>query len=221
MRTFKRRTRYLHKLQYQICKEAKNPQDKKSRWGIRAFGRRNVEPHEHWGSKLWRKKFFYRIKKNRQAVFKGIANLQSGYIEDCRYHPCKITNIESNPDWGHLDVDCESLISRKPNSCSYFHCGIIPLTEKEAFERRDFAINYGMIPYHYQYIVDPTDIVNEILIQHIRCGMYMDSVWKFNENGGTVEITPEGELWLKNKFNIDYSLLTPLSEKEMNDLRNT
>jgi hypothetical protein len=220
MRSLKRRTRYLHKLQYRICLDSENPQGKKSRWGVRRFGKQNVSSWEPWGSKLWRKKFYYQCKKDWKAVEAGVKDLQSGYIEDCRYHPCRITNINPDPKYGRLDVNCESLISGKSNSCSYFHCGIVSLTEEEAFARRDFAVKYGMTPYQYEYVVDASGVDREELIMKIRWDKGMDLIWEFNKNGGSIPITDEGRAWMNAKFGVDYDALEPMTEEEMMTVRN-
>jgi hypothetical protein len=54
MRSWKRRTRHLHKLRYQEGLNASNPNDKLSKWGVKRFGKKNVYPYQMWGSKIWR-----------------------------------------------------------------------------------------------------------------------------------------------------------------------
>ncbi len=53
-------------------------------------------------------------------------------VEDCRYHPCIVTE---NTEDG--DIEVLSFASLKLSFCSLFHCGVTKLTPKELNERID------------------------------------------------------------------------------------
>jgi hypothetical protein len=73
------------------------------------------------------------------------------YVIDCRWHPCKVIDFGWHPqDLYGASVDVESLVDTKLSSCSFFHCGIDLVTEKRAFEMRDYFKERG----EYRYLID-------------------------------------------------------------------
>lgn len=69
------------------------------------------------------------------------------YVEDCRYHPCVVTQ----QDRWDAGFRCESLVNGKPNGCSIFHCGPVPLSRAEAYERAAVMKEQGMEAYLRRY----------------------------------------------------------------------
>lgn len=109
------------------------------------------------------KRYFNRMHKKLKV---------GGYVEDCRYHPCLITasNFPTN-DWHGADFDCVSLVNGRPNSCSVFHCGPVPLTEQEAKERAAFWNEHGVEAYLRRYI----GYTDEEIEEHRK----LDAIWHF------------------------------------------
>jgi hypothetical protein len=114
------------------------------------------------------------LKKNRRKEKRYLnhlcGKLKFGmYVEDCRYHPCIIT--EQN-HW-IKDFSCVSLLNNRPNGCSMYHCGPIPLTKAQAFERRDFMREHGWEAYLIKYI----GYTEESIIEWRK----MDAEWNFDK----------------------------------------
>ena len=70
------------------------------------------------------------------------------FVEDCRFHPCIITD----QCYQEYDFRCTSLVNGRPNYCSMSHCGPVPLSKAEAYERAEFLKAYGMEAYLRRYI---------------------------------------------------------------------
>ena len=114
------------------------------------------------------------LKKNRRKdkryLNHMLKKLHVGmYVEDCRYHPCIVT--EQNR-WD-ADFSCKSLLNDRPNSCSIYHCGPVPLTREQAFERRDFICEHGWEAYLIKYI----GFTEETIIEWRK----MDAIWNFDK----------------------------------------
>lgn len=138
------------------------------------------------------------------------------YFESCNWHPCRIESFRAWDTDG--DVEGPSLVNGKPNSCSLTHCGVQLFKEDEAFERRDFIVKYGMLPYQLKWVYRlPPDHPRDQVIRGVRGSLAMEEVWGFNKNQATPEITLDGKAWLKETFDVDYDSLTPLTEEEMKE----
>jgi hypothetical protein len=70
------------------------------------------------------------------------------YVIDCNNHPCRVTYFAWSPQdpWG-ASVDTVSLIDGRINGCSYFHCGIEPISGERAISMRDYAWERGIRDY--------------------------------------------------------------------------
>ena len=140
----------------------------------------------------------------------------SNYFESCNYHPCKIDKLRGWTTDG--DIEGTSLVNGRFSSCSLTHCGVTLMSEREAFERRDFILAHGMLPYEVQYIRKvPLNHPKDRLIKGIRGSITLDLQWGFNSKQQTSEITDAGKAWLLETYGVDYDTLTPLSEEEMNE----
>lgn len=157
-----------------------------------------------------------RNKQNRLKL-RAYANMQfarSMYIEDCRYHPCLVTQLDIEGT-SRLDFDCVSLVNNKPNSCSYYHCGILHLSEEDAFQRRDDMLLLGMLPYMIKYQVlgsirpefDRKEVVEKYCIESIE----MEQVWGFDESQEIPECTDAGACWLNENCGVDYLLIKEIT----------
>jgi len=158
----------------------------------------------------------YRYKIRYNIVSRMIRERAAGYdyFESCNWHPCKIERFRVWDSDG--DIEGPSLVNGNPNSCSLTHCGVVLYKEAEAFERRDFIVDYGMLPYQLKYVYQiPLDHPKEKIIQGLRGSLAMEEIWKFNERQRTPEITPKGKEWLEETYGIDYDSLTPLTQEEM------
>jgi len=205
MPSWKKKSRALEKAKMQIMINGDNPQNKKSRWALKRMDRDQIHWSHMWGSKLWRDERRRRNRKRQREITEAMRDFEKyPYIEDCRYHPCKVTKItveQGMTGYDSLDFECESLVNGSPNACSYFHCGTVHLDEKEAQERVAMINKLGMFPYQLKEIYqvkDASDAEN-ILAELIT----MESHWKFNENGPEV-MTEDGKIWLKEKYSVDY-----------------
>jgi len=49
--------------------------------------------------------------------------------EDCAFHPCRCTSVE---DEGESILGVSLLDGTGPRGCSWFHCGVVVLTQEEA-----------------------------------------------------------------------------------------
>lgn len=174
-------------------------------------GNRNYEP---WGLRLWRKRRLLHFNRSQKTIERGMRQFaKSMYVEDCRYHPCLVTQIDRDDYYGRLDIDVKSLVNGIESSCSYFHCGIVHLTEDEAHKRAEFIKAMGMLPYQMEYVYAiPPD--KDRVVLGIRSSLKMEQVWKFNAHQHTPEITDQGKAYLKSKYDVDFDTLTPLSDKE-------
>lgn len=205
MTSWKKRTRALEKAKLQIMVAAENPRNKKSRWALRRMNRNQVHWSHMWGSKLWRNEIQRRNRKREKEIAEALRYFDEyPFIEDCRYHPCKVTELEieqSKTGYASIEFQCESLLNGSPNACSYFHCGIVHLTKEEAQERVAMVNDLGMFPYQLEkiYCAENSDDVRNILLD--LCDM--EKIWQFNKNGPEV-MTENGKVWLKEKHNIDY-----------------
>ncbi len=61
------------------------------------------------------------------------------YVIDCRYHPCRVTEVTFDRNRCQGDCTVISLITETPSSCDFFHCGVEPISESKAFEMAAFA----------------------------------------------------------------------------------
>jgi hypothetical protein len=80
------------------------------------------------------------LKKDRRKT-KRILNYRmkkGGYgkfVLDCRGVPCVVTSVERYTDDPYgCGCEVKSLIDGTPNSCSYLHCGITPISKADADE---------------------------------------------------------------------------------------
>ena len=71
------------------------------------------------------------------------------YVVDCRFHPCIV--IDTNNDLYGNSIDVESLFNGKTYSCSLMHCGILPISKAEAYERADFLKCHSFNDYLSKY----------------------------------------------------------------------
>lgn len=95
------------------------------------------------------------------------------YVEDCRYHPCVITKREfSKSDLHGSGFQCESLVDGSPSASTY-HCGPLPLSKAEAYERAEFMKSQGMEAYLRRYC-GYTD-------EAIMYWRKLDAEWNFNK----------------------------------------
>ena len=101
------------------------------------------------------------------------------YAVDCRYHPCIITELDLQCE----DISVKSVLDGTPCGCSIFHCGPLPITQTEAFERRDFIRSDGWDAYLKKY-EGYTDAALEEFHK-------MDAVWNFNKGDKGADKAPE------------------------------
>lgn len=212
MTSWKRRSRANRKRQYTLWKQSDSDTEHYSRWAVRRWGKKGIHAWEGWGHRQWRKQYALRWKRDIRKVNEGMKQFSLyPYFEDCRYHPCKVTKLEPDPDWGRLDVEGESLINGTPSSCSYFHCGIVHLTKEEGEERAAFANEYGMLPYELTYILGTTDD----MVTGIRSLLKREADWNFSSNAKVDFITDAGKAWMLEKYSIVFDELTPITQEEL------
>jgi hypothetical protein len=174
-----------------------------------------------WGFKNWRSTEKLSFKRGTKRVNQALRKFaEFPYVEDCRYHPCKVTKLEPHEPWrGRLDVEVESLVNSTPNACSYFSCGIVHLTKEEGEERVAFIHKYGMLPYTLKYIYGEAPSRDKVIVS-IRYSMGQELVWKFNENNRTTEITDDGKQWLFETYEVVWDELTAYTPEEMEEALN-
>lgn len=76
------------------------------------------------------------------------------YVVDCRFHVCRVIGTDvifMNCRYGDDDIDVVSLFDGTTLSCSLRHCGILPLSEREANERVEYCKTYGFDLYMKKY----------------------------------------------------------------------
>lgn len=104
----------------------------------------NRPKHPHWRY----------MKKYARNLGKELS--QKGYFEDCNYAPCKLTQLNmyrlGKMGAYSCDVEGTDLLKNKGSCCSLIHCNALPLTEKEAFERRDYWLEHGEVAYQHKFI---------------------------------------------------------------------
>ena len=109
-------------------------------------------------------------RKNKHYLNHLSSKLKVGmFVEDCRYHPCVVTER----DHVNFDFRCTSLVSGRPNGCSMSHCGPVPLSKTEAYERADCMKQHGMEAYLRRYCG-----YNDAAIDDWR---EQDKVWNFDK----------------------------------------
>lgn len=109
-------------------------------------------------------------RKDKRYLNHLMGKLKYGmYVEDCRYHPCIITEQD------HRDQSfrCVSLVNGKPNGCSVYHCGPVPLSKAEAYERAAVMKEQGMEAYLRSYAG-----YNDEAIEYWR---KQDAAWNFDK----------------------------------------
>lgn len=74
------------------------------------------------------------------------------YFEDCNFEPCEVTLLYRGESFYESFVDGNSLVTSNMTSCSLLNCNAWPLTQKEAFERRDYWNSYGKEAYLKKYV---------------------------------------------------------------------
>ena len=198
MPNWKKRTRYLHKLEYQ-------------KW----LNGASFNHREGPGPRLVRKSSSRHRKKSLKRMNRGLREFAaSPFYEDCRYHPCRVETLHPNEPWeGRLDIDGVSLIDGSPSSCSYEHCGILHLSEAEATERMEFMNTMGMIPYQLQYVYGfPLEETHSAIKDFVRGYAELERTWGFTARSSISDITDSGKEWFKEKFDLEYDSieLTPL-----------
>lgn len=212
MRSWKRRTQYQYKDRYRIWNESDVEHDHVSKWAKRRFPNKYTGLWEGWGHPSWRKQQNRRDKRTIRVVSDGLAQFSKyPYFEDCRYHPCRVTQLSPDREGGRLDIEGESLINNTPCACSYFHCGIVHLTEEEGLERASFAIDKGMLPYRLKYVNEK----GGDLISFIRYDYGLEEQFGFCKNSKVEYVTEAGWMWLILEHGIDFKTLTPMSDEEM------
>jgi hypothetical protein len=195
MRSWKRLYRARHKAEYR-------------KWKMGDHGN-----YEAWGLKLWRKRRLLHHNRSQKTIEYYMRHFaKSMYVEDCRYHPCLVTEIDRDDYYGRLDIEVKSLVNGIESSCSCFHCGIVPLSEDEAKDRAQFIKFAGMLPYQIRYVYATPDA--EAVVRAIRSSLKMEQVWQFNKGQHTPEITPEGKAYLKIKYGVDFDSLAPFTDEE-------
>lgn len=231
MKSWKRKRRRQHKEQYYTHKNADISDFGKnyySRWGKR---RQKRDPKnwkdlwysftQPWGLKYYRQIEQLKKKTDKKAIVQAIALFDKyPYIESCNGHPCKVTSYTKyGVNDRQLDYSSVSLLNGVADGCSYFHCGVVHLSEADAFERRDFILKYGHLAYQIKY--NPTCdwfSSNEKLISWIRSNKYWMVKHPPKEDsppkGYESYFTPEGEDWIKETFGIDVKQLHPFSQEE-------
>lgn len=114
-------------------------------------------------------------RKDKRYMNHLIGKLKVGtYVEDCRYHPCLITErTVRKRDIEFSDFQCVSLVNGKPNGCSMYHCGPVPLSREEAYARAEFMQQYGMEEYLRRY----QGYTDEDIAHHRE----LNAVWHFDE----------------------------------------
>jgi hypothetical protein len=198
MRSWKTKTRADHKRQYQQWKNS------------------NSDNWQPWGLKLWRKRWLLRYNQSTKTIKYGLKKFaEHMYCEDCRAHPCLVTKIETDYNGGRLDIEVKSLVNGVESSCSYFHCGIVHLTEADAHARADFIKLYGMTPYSLSYRGEPPS--KEQLVSSLRYQLGMERVWGFNSNQKVDDITDKGKQWMVDKYEVNYDDLVPMTDEEMKE----
>lgn len=116
------------------------------------MGDEMTEINDHWKWN-WRKSKKYL--RNRSFSIE-----RSGYFEDCRCHPCEVTDLRpyrpSNP-WSFYEseVTGKSLFNGTSCSCSMYHCAPAALTQADALERAAYYKENGMLAYLKKYIYGP------------------------------------------------------------------
>ncbi len=188
MPNLKRRTRYLNKLRYQ-------------HW-LNSEKSNNLEPNIKLVKKARKQS---EKRKQRLKTYYLTAFKDSLYVEDCRYHPCKITKLYD--DSNDFSIDVISLVNGITSSCSLHHCGVLPISEDQAIERKDFILKYGMTPYFINYQIEKSWITKDRLIQYLKDDKIQEQEWQFNKNQSTFSFTEDGFQWLKTTYDIDYQLL--------------
>lgn len=190
MPNWKKKTRHQRKMEYQ-------------KW-LNATSWRGNGP----GPYLARKSYNFHQKQSLRRMNRGLKEFESSpFYEDCRYHPCKVTQLYPNvPCEGRLDVDGESLIDGSPSSCSYEHCGILHLSESEANERLEFMNSMGMIPYQMKFVYHVVPHSDPSLIKEFILGYSeLEKAWGFTSRSPSIkDITEEGKAWLKTNYDLDY-----------------
>lgn len=118
---------------------------------------KNRPERSHWRST---KKWIRNLGKELQ---------QKGYFEDCNYAPCKVTELNmfrlTHAGIYSCDVMGEDLFKGGGSCCSLIHCNATPLTEKEAFERRDYWQEHGEVAYQHKYVY-PHLALDQVQAQH-------------------------------------------------------
>jgi hypothetical protein len=84
------------------------------------------------------------------------------YVIDCRYHPCLVveTDFYHGDTWGN-GIGVTSLITGAPNSCSLMHCGIEPITKKQAETYVTYVKEHSFNEYLMKYRGFTQEDVNE------------------------------------------------------------
>lgn len=228
MRSWKRRTQAQHKAKLHAWKSSDAEHDHESKYVLRRIrlGRpnwdrssRGTSRWEAWWSPIWRKEYALNWKRDIKHVRDGLAQFAKfPYYEDCRYHICKVDNLEADENYGRIDIQGTSLINGTPSNCSYEHCGIQHLTKEEGEERVAFVKQMGMMPYQLKYVYGIPDDRSK-LEQSLRYSLGLERVWNFNKNGGTEEITDTGKAWLLEETGVVYDDLKPMEEEEMRKAR--
>ncbi len=64
------------------------------------------------------------------------------YVTGCRGHPGIVVKTFFDEGSG-VDVDIQSLVDGTIEACSLTHCGIVPLSKKDAIEQAEYRKKYG------------------------------------------------------------------------------
>ena len=91
------------------------------------------------------------------------------YVEDCRCHP----SIVTEQDRWHADFCCVSLVNGRPNACSMYNCGPVPLSKEEAYERAAVMKEQGMEAYLRRYHGYTDEAIED--------WRKLDAVWNFDK----------------------------------------